>query len=752
VFLPVAVFTDKLGEYQRSFVEPISHRLNQNGLGTICFAGREFGDYSNGNQLNIAANSIYSLAGEHNVSGIIFLSGTLGHAVSHQCLASFVSRFSVPKVSLGLHLPDIASVVVDDSSGMQALMDHLLSDPQRRNFAFIRGYAMDPFSAVREEIFLSALNKSRNTKKKINTIDGNYDDAIVFHAVSKLLAEDPSIDTLVAANDLMALSAIRAVVASGRSVPADIVVTGFDDTFDSIRSYPAITTVRQPLADMGRIAAELMLQQIFDGESSELLEVKSTLVVRESSSSQSQSMHELVLNQKSLLMLFNDAMAGCEPPDNVNLADISDHLLRTATSRDNSLLQYCSTHLTDSMTVRNLQWWLNLCYQIELHCLPLFDMVPNSESAKTATLVQLGQIRQQLWGVSSGNEADSRRIQAITSNFQLQLASLTEAESVEMIVRQLIVELDIAEFFMVIFPNPEIEATESARLLIDYPADEYNLESYIDADKDKFLSCGLLPAELVPKLQNDKWLISPIYAAQLILGYIVSDLSSVKTNIIEDISLTIGSALHNCHLMRELDRKKSALQQANLDLRSMANTDSLTGLPNRHRFNADVHAVFDDFKAGSCWVALLFIDLDGFKSINDSLGHAAGDDLLKTLANRMQSLVESSRFSKVTFYRLGGDEFTAITRISRNEPAADSKCLVQKFASILLEAIAMPVSLGSVNPSLSASIGIAQLTEALKSEDIWIKSADKAMYAAKTTGKNRIVTSGPEMLFPDKAA
>jgi len=244
VHLPVAVFTDKLGEYQRSFVESISHRLNQNELGIVCFAGREIGDYSNGNHPDIAANSMYSLAGKHNVSGIIFLSGTLGHAVSHQRLASFVSRFSVPKVSLGLHLPDVASVVVDDSSGMQALMDHLLSDPQRRNFVFIRGYAKDPFSAAREEIFHSALSKNRTSNKKLNYIDGNYDDAMVFQTVSKLLAEDPSIDTLVAANDLMALSAVRAVVASGRSVPSDIVVTGFDDTFDSIRSYPAITTHR----------------------------------------------------------------------------------------------------------------------------------------------------------------------------------------------------------------------------------------------------------------------------------------------------------------------------------------------------------------------------------------------------------------------------------------------------------------------------------------------------------------------------
>ena len=748
MYLPVAIFTDKFGEYQRTFVESISHRLNQNGLGTVCFAGRELGDYIDEDKLDIAANSIYTLIDEHNVSGVIFLSGTLGHAVSHQRLASFVNQFVVPKVSLGLHLPDIASVVVDDNSGMQALMEHLLDDPKRRNFAFIRGYSTDPFSTAREEIFRSTLTGYKNSEKKIKYIDGNYDDALVFHSVSKLLVDDPAIDTLVAANDLMALSAVRAVVASGRSVPADIVVTGFDDTFDSIRSYPAITTVRQPLANMGRIAANLMLQQIFDGESSELLEVKSTLVVRESSSSHSLSSCDSIHDKKTLLKLFSDAMAGLEPPDNVSVAEICDHLLSTATNQDSALLRYCSAHLTESMSVRNLQWWLNLCSQIELQCVPLFDEVVASDSAKTAILVQLGQIRQQLWGVSSGNEIDSRRIQAIKSNFQLLLASLTESQSVETIIRQLIAELDISDFFMVVFPTPDTKTTITARLLIEYSDGEFKL----DSDNSEFPSRDLLPGELASSLHKDKWLLSPIYAAHLILGYIISDISSENTTITEDISLTIGSVLHNSLLMQELDGKKSALQLANLELRAMANTDSLTGLSNRFRFNADLESVFDSFQGGSCWASLLFIDLDGFKSINDSLGHSAGDDLLKILADRMKSYVKSIRFSKITVYRLGGDEFTAIIQVSRSEHTVETHTQVQKFASLLLESIAMPVPLGRVDANISASIGIARLTDSVRSEGDWLKSADKAMYEAKISGKNQISTFNSDRLFPDEAA
>ena len=125
---------------------------------------------------------------------------------------------------------------------------------------------------------------------------------------------------------------------------------------------------------------------------------------------------------------------------------------------------------------------------------------------------------------------------------------------------------------------------------------------------------------------------------------------------------------------------------------------------------------------------------------------------MKTLADRMKSYVESTRFSKITVYRLGGDEFTAIIQVSRSEQIVESHKPVQKFASLLLESVAMPVSLGRVDTNLSASIGIARLTDSVKSEGDWLKIADKAMYEAKISGKNRIRTSNSDRLLADKAA
>lgn len=749
--LPVAIFADKFEEYQRIFFESISNRLNQNGLSTICFAGRELSSTTNENSLNSAANSVYSLADKGNVSGIIFLSGTLGHEVSTNELNSFASRFSVPKVSLGLHLQDVASVVVDDKTGMRELMEHLLGDPRRQNFAFISGYATDPFSEARKEIFRTTLEKSNTPACSTNYIFGNYDEAMVFQAVTKLLAENPSIDTLVAANDQMALSAVRAVVASGRSVPSDVVVTGFDDTLDSIRAYPAITTVRQPLASMGFVAADLMLQQIFEGESSELVEVKSTLVVRQSSSDCSHARADSILNQDSLLELLGSAMVGCEPPDDVDIADVCSKFYRTVIKQDNSFLNYCSKNLSESMSMDRLQWWLNLCFQIEHQCVPLLETF-DGDAGRAAAINQLSKIRQKMWGIVSGHEADSRRIQAIQSNFQLRAASVTDDKSVEIIVRQLVEDLGISEFFMVVFADPSIQTPETANLLIAYPSIESKLNSHNSSESRSFSSCELLPVAMHSELRKGKWLLVPIYAAQHIFGYIVSKVSSVNTEVIESISLSIGISLHNCHLVRELDSKQAALQHANQELQTIATTDSLTGLPNRNSFNTDLESVFSSFQTGGCWAALLFIDLDGFKSINDTLGHSSGDDLLKTLANRMRSLVESTIYSGSRVYRLGGDEFTVIFRQSHNDSDGSNDKLIREFASLLLESLAMPVSLGDINSSLSASIGIAQLTDVVKSGDLWLKCADKAMYEAKIAGKNQISMSNSCRFFVDKAA
>jgi diguanylate cyclase (GGDEF)-like protein len=158
-----------------------------------------------------------------------------------------------------------------------------------------------------------------------------------------------------------------------------------------------------------------------------------------------------------------------------------------------------------------------------------------------------------------------------------------------------------------------------------------------------------------------------------------------------------------------------------------ATTDSLSGLANRAAFRSRLETTLarTDRRGGS--QAVLFVDLDDFKDVNDSLGHAAGDELLRLVADR---LVDTVRPGDLVA-RLGGDEF-AILLDSLDEPG-----LALTVAQRVVIALAEPVQIGATSVAVGASVGLALRHENSDLEDL-MREADVAMYAAKGKGKNRV--------------
>ena len=161
-------------------------------------------------------------------------------------------------------------------------------------------------------------------------------------------------------------------------------------------------------------------------------------------------------------------------------------------------------------------------------------------------------------------------------------------------------------------------------------------------------------------------------------------------------------------------------------LSQLANYDPLTGLPNRYLFKDRLsHAMLQADRLGSR-VALMFIDLDRFKNINDSLGHAAGDILLGQVAQRLQVAVREGD----TVSRIGGDEFTLIV-----ENVIDNGAL-NVIANKLIDTFAMPFRLGPNEVYISPSIGITVYPTDGRQAAQLLKNADSAMYQAKEQGRN----------------
>lgn len=166
-----------------------------------------------------------------------------------------------------------------------------------------------------------------------------------------------------------------------------------------------------------------------------------------------------------------------------------------------------------------------------------------------------------------------------------------------------------------------------------------------------------------------------------------------------------------------------------------ANYDSLTGLPNRQLFLDRVDQALVKAERDEDMVALLFVDLDHFKNVNDTLGHEVGDIMLKEAAERIRACVRQSD----TVARMGGDEFTVLLT------SLDDIMVAERVAHLVTEKLAEPFHLGVEVAHASASVGITLYPQDGQTTEMLFKQADQAMYAAKASGRNGFSWFTPAM-------
>ncbi len=177
------------------------------------------------------------------------------------------------------------------------------------------------------------------------------------------------------------------------------------------------------------------------------------------------------------------------------------------------------------------------------------------------------------------------------------------------------------------------------------------------------------------------------------------------------------------------------LKQAERRVRQLAEQDLLTGLPNRLVFQTRLDEALAAAEAAGDGVAVLCLDLDGFKDVNDANGHAAGDALLRAVADRLRGQVRPDD----TVARLGGDEFALIM------PAIDGTEPARHAAERIVAALSEPFAETGFDAAIGVSVGIATFpNDALEPQEL-LRCADLALYRAKAEGRRRTVVFTPEM-------
>jgi diguanylate cyclase (GGDEF)-like protein/PAS domain S-box-containing protein len=291
------------------------------------------------------------------------------------------------------------------------------------------------------------------------------------------------------------------------------------------------------------------------------------------------------------------------------------------------------------------------------------------------------------------------------------------------------------------------EALRRERSLLRTVIDSIPALVYAKDNQSRFIACNLLaargmgttPAEAIGKTDFD------FFPEEMASGFFLDEQTVIRTgqplierqeSVLDRVSGTTrfyatskvpyrdqaGNVIGIVGIGRDITDRKLADER----IRHLASHDSLTDLPNRSTFSEALNAAVAAAHATNGRFAILFVDLDHFKFVNDSLGHDAGDTLLKQVAARLREVMRPND----VVARLGGDEFVLLC----SDPSDMAN--LEGLAARILHAAIRPVSLLGQERRVSASIGIAVYPDDGETERALMKSTDTAMYTAKLDGKN----------------
>lgn len=280
----IVLITELLAdEYEVALLQGVLAVARRENVQVLCAAVGVVGDPD---PERSAANFVLDLLGKHNASGILAVSSVLGGSVGAGGLQLEFLRYSgIPLCSLGVPLDGCPSVQVDNAGGAEEIVRHLIEVHGLRHIAYVRGPRGSIEAAARLSAYENVLQAADIDVDPRYVVDGDFTIPSGVAAVRTLLDERgvrlALLDAIVAANDRMALGILQELSRRGIEVPDQVAVVGFDDIPSARLAQPPLTTVEQPVEELGRRGAEMLLESL-GGRPASMRPLPTRLVLRRS--------------------------------------------------------------------------------------------------------------------------------------------------------------------------------------------------------------------------------------------------------------------------------------------------------------------------------------------------------------------------------------------------------------------------------------------------------------------------------------
>lgn len=706
-------------------------------------------------------NLVYQMAQPGDLDGLIVIP-TIGMSVVPLVFREFLRRYEpLPIVAAGSVYAEYPSVCVDNRSGMEALCRHLFEFHGFKNPIFIAGPRENPEAKTRLEVYREMLARHGLPDDPRRIREGAFTVETGRKIAQEIRSQpDLSCDAIVCANDHMALGAILELTRQGVDIPDEVAFTGFDDDAKALAALPPLTTVRQPIYEIGREAARMVLQWIQSGEKPKNVQLPTRLVTRQSCGCEEYVYGDIQLlapvlgrgepaqktertqpsAAKEQAALYLSQWLEKPPKETREWLDALNAMAQE--SDPQHFLRSLKKFLRELNPVPRLTGrWQEILSLIKIFLLP-----PESGSAPTVE-VALEKARV----VALEYERNRASLRKLESDLQLEglnrigrlFYEQFELKGIAKVIKDELPALGVSSFLAALYEMQEegIEGDLSFQILPKHsrtfclydssPAARFRMNRKIPT-----LSAVAAYLSLSPRAKQA--VLEPLFYKDRNLGFMLIELGPREGFFYETLRSQMSGALFEAVLFREL-------QEKNRLLTGMADRDSLTGLYNHLAVHKRLQETLEAARRNIFPITFLMIDIDDFKMVNNTFGHAAGDEVLRAVSARLRDeleLEEEPSAGRKTARivrpydvagRYGGDEFCIILPYCGKDDG-------QKVAERIFQRITFESHDCLHGGKISLSMGVATLERGVSCNraQALMQLADFALYRAKQQGKARI--------------
>lgn len=737
--------------YQVKVWTGISDRIKELGLRQICFVGGAFNYNENKHKFR---NDLYKLISTERLDMLLLFSGPLTVSSGNEAIRDFLEPLgNIPTVSIGINIHGVTSVVVDNESGMYELVDHMIKVHGRKNIGFIKGPDSNEEAVMRHKAYKNALADNHLEYNPDIIIEGIFhpDDGI--RAVKKLIENKPAqqteIDCLIASDDSTILSAMNELTKTGVKCPEDIPSGGFDDIEMSEYNTPSLTTVRQPLYDLGSKAVEIAYNLYNKTTVTDRFLIPTQLIVRNSCgcgqidnaakknhtgdislAQMYEQLREKYRKDGTSHALILDALYSVIKEDNINeISEVLEKQLQISKIKGIGASYW--SHIISQIISGLISAKLNEHETKEL------------EGLGNRINILLYKLQAKVWAQHSLNHDNYfEELQRFDDNLLLDFDKASLAETLDMGL----------PYFDVNFLQVALFNKDPKTAKVYYNQTDKSVEGLT------FISSDLYPEKIYDSVSSLSLTVHPIMQNQVPIGFILTSMGTFNTKTIEFLAEKVSGALvriklvdkineHTQELERVVEERTAQLKDANRRLKELSFKDQLSGLYNRHFLN---NMIIPDTRRFQNTIihnmnkserrsiehdsyGILIIDLDHFKTINDTYGHHAGDLVIKQISWILKDSVRENDY----VIRFGGEEFLVILKDFKSEYLSSKveaiRKRVENFNFVIgdEQSIRRTCSIGCV--TFPFSFYYPEFMDFNETVNL----ADHALYYAKENGRNR---------------